>query len=305
MTPAAGRRTVRVQVLGRFSLRGAGGQGVPTARKPRQVLAVLVLNAGRPVPTGTLVSELWDDQPPRSASTTLQTYVFQLRKSLAMAYRVSPDEIARRVLTTQYGGYRLSAAGIRSDLDAFGALEQRARGAETAGDHDAAAAALRAPLAIGDGPLLSDVQHGRVLHAEAERFRARRLALVLRCISGDLRLGLHRDAVSELAALSVRHPCHEEVHALLMTALHGCGRRSDALEAFARLRTAMDSGLGVAPGPVVRRLYRAIQSGDEVAPDAASISQAGFETGPPDSAQADGSVAVPATLSSLRGGFPQ
>lgn len=296
---------VEVRMFGRFGVRGPGGEGVPTARKPRQVLALLVLEAGRAVPTGALVTELWDDAPPRSAATTLQTYVFHLRKALAAAYRMPAAEIARHVLTTEYGGYRLSAEGLRSDLDAFAGHERRARDAETAGDHDTASDALRAALALGDGPLLSDVEHGRVLRAEAERFGARRLALVLRCLGDDLWRGLHRDAVGELAALAVRHPCDEEVHALLMTALYRCGRRSDALSAFARLRAAMDTGLGVAPGPVVRRLYRMVQSGEELPLAAASISQARFETGRPDSAPADGSVAVPVSVSSLPGGFPK
>src|SRR5690606_38738320 len=68
-----------IDVLGALAVRENGVSITPTAPKPRQVLALLALNADRVVPVTDLIEELWGDSPPRSARTTLQTYVLQLR----------------------------------------------------------------------------------------------------------------------------------------------------------------------------------------------------------------------------------
>jgi DNA-binding response OmpR family regulator len=43
-------------------------------------LALFVLNAGDVVSSSRLADELWSGSPPKSASTTLQTFVYQLRR---------------------------------------------------------------------------------------------------------------------------------------------------------------------------------------------------------------------------------
>ncbi|MGW7594626.1 AfsR/SARP family transcriptional regulator, partial [Streptomyces rubiginosohelvolus] len=58
-----------IEVLGGFAARLGRTRIVPTAPKPRQVLALLALNAGRLVPAALLVEELWGAHPPRSART--------------------------------------------------------------------------------------------------------------------------------------------------------------------------------------------------------------------------------------------
>ncbi|MBO1332637.1 AfsR/SARP family transcriptional regulator [Streptomyces sp. VRA16 Mangrove soil] len=295
-----------VHVLGRFHVLGAHGDGVPAARKPRQVLALLVLGAGHPVSPAALLAELWDGHPPRSAAATLQTYVLQLRKALARACGRPPRQIARRVLVTEYGGYRFETGEGSCDLDGFTRLERLAHSAEQAADHALAVRTGRAALALCEGPLFGDVEQGRLLRAAAEQFDARRHIVQLRCLAGEMALGRHRDAVGELAALAVARPCDEELCVLLMTALHHCGRRYDALAAFARLRTAMATELGVAPGPVIRRLYRAVRAGDAIPvrpPANATVPRADFEPGPADFPTKAGATQCVVPLA--QGGHPQ
>ncbi|QIB41739.1 AfsR/SARP family transcriptional regulator [Streptomyces aureoverticillatus] len=74
-----------IDVLGALQVRVHGISITPTAPKPRQVLALLALHADQVVPVGSLIGELWADSPPRSARTTLQTYVLQLRERIARA----------------------------------------------------------------------------------------------------------------------------------------------------------------------------------------------------------------------------
>ncbi|MFE9837947.1 BTAD domain-containing putative transcriptional regulator [Streptomyces sp. NPDC005551] len=74
-----------IDVLGALDVRENGVSIAPTAPKPRQVLALLALHADRVVPVDSLIEELWSGRPPRSARTTLQTYVLQLRELIAVA----------------------------------------------------------------------------------------------------------------------------------------------------------------------------------------------------------------------------
>ena len=66
-------------------------------RKQRSVLALLLLEAPRPVPTDRLIDVLWGEQPPRTAATSLQNFVSQLRKTLGSD-----------VLVTKAPGYALA-----------------------------------------------------------------------------------------------------------------------------------------------------------------------------------------------------
>src|ERR1022692_5315482 len=76
---------MHIELLGPLSVRMNQVPVMPAAAKPRQVLAILTLNAGRVVTVSTLIEELWGDRPPPSAPTTLQTYIVDLRKRLATA----------------------------------------------------------------------------------------------------------------------------------------------------------------------------------------------------------------------------
>lgn len=79
-----------IEVLGALAVRERGISITPTAPKPRQVLALLALHADRVVPVSSLIDELWGAAPPRSARTTLQTYVLQLRELISAALQAGP-----------------------------------------------------------------------------------------------------------------------------------------------------------------------------------------------------------------------
>src|SRR3954468_3598442 len=51
--------------------------------KQRAVLAMLGLEAGRPVSADRLIEGLWGEEPPASAAKMLQHYVWRLRQLLA------------------------------------------------------------------------------------------------------------------------------------------------------------------------------------------------------------------------------
>ncbi|GAA3205034.1 hypothetical protein GCM10020256_00260 [Streptomyces thermocoprophilus] len=76
---------MKIRVLGPLTADVNGMSIVPTAGKPRQILALLALYPGRVMPVPTLMEEIWGTDLPQSALTTLQTYILQLRRRLGTA----------------------------------------------------------------------------------------------------------------------------------------------------------------------------------------------------------------------------
>lgn len=256
-----------IEVLGALSVRKNGLSIAPTAPKPRQVLALLALHSDQVVPLATLAEELWDDAPPRSARTTVQTYVMQLRELIgeALARRDGERRTAKDVLVTLPGGYRLETeGGDTADAEGtvdFREFERRATAghrAMDAGDHTGAARLLREALALWTGPALTGVHQGSRLRPEAERLEEARLAALDGRIEADLHLGRHRELLSELTVLVSRYPMHEALHGQFMLALHRSGRRSEALGAYQRLRATLVAQAGLEPSAALGRLQMAI-----------------------------------------------
>src|SRR2546430_13262738 len=69
-------------ILGPMEVTAESGDVTPTAPKVRQVLALLLLRCNGLVQNGEFIDELWGEAPPRSALSTLQTYVYKLRQIL-------------------------------------------------------------------------------------------------------------------------------------------------------------------------------------------------------------------------------
>jgi DNA-binding SARP family transcriptional activator len=68
-----------VRLLGPVRAMRLGREIALGGPKKRAVLALLLLEAGRVVPAGRLMEELWRGSPPRGAAVTLRSYVSRLR----------------------------------------------------------------------------------------------------------------------------------------------------------------------------------------------------------------------------------
>ncbi|MEU2420968.1 AfsR/SARP family transcriptional regulator [Streptomyces sp. NPDC007851] len=253
-----------IGLLGPLHVTENGVSIAPTAPKPRQVLALLALHADRVVPVGTLVEELWAGTPPRSARTTLQTYVLQLRELIASAPHRSAGpggsdpRSAKDVLATLPGGYLLATGGGHSDVREFERLRELGCRAMEEGNHAQASGILRQALDLWGGPPFADVSTGTHLALEARRLEESRLCALDRRIEADLRLGRHRELLAELTVLTSRYRSHENLHAQFMLALHRSGRRGEALDVYQRLRTLLVRELGLEPSARLRRLQQSI-----------------------------------------------
>ncbi|GAA0298598.1 hypothetical protein GCM10010302_41590 [Streptomyces polychromogenes] len=253
---------MRIQVLGPLSAEVDGGSIVPTASKPRQILALLALHPGRVLPVPVLMEEIWGQEPPNSALTTLQTYILQLRRRLGTAMGAGRPGAAKEVLTTRHGGYLLQVPSEAVDAHVYEGLVGRGQAAFDGGDDEGAAALLREALALWQGPALVDVRVGPVLEIEVMRLEESRLGTVERRIDADLRLGRHTELLAELTELAARHPRHEGLHSQLMVALYRSGRQAGALDVYRRMRGRLIGELGVEPSPQLQRLHQAMLNVD-------------------------------------------
>ncbi|MFE5814070.1 BTAD domain-containing putative transcriptional regulator [Streptomyces sp. NPDC056479] len=247
-------------------IRRNGEDVTPSAPKLRQVLALLVLNANSLVSVDQLCEELWEDRPPLSALTTLQTYIYQLRRRLLLATEQHGAPFGSRpphscpAILTRVGGYELRLDDKQSvDAYRFDQLtEQGMAQLRTGAGELEAARTLKKALSLWHGGALVDVSTGRRLSAWSTQLEERRKSVQEQRFSLELELGRHHAVLDELSEAFRAHPTHEAFAGQLMRALHRCGRRPDALNTFRTLRSHLVEELGLEPSAQLQRLHQEV-----------------------------------------------
>ncbi|MDQ1020082.1 AfsR/SARP family transcriptional regulator [Streptomyces afghaniensis] len=241
---------VRYRILGTTQALRTDGTVVPVGgARLRALLTVLALRAGRTVPVGLLVDEVWGQDPPADAPGALQALVGRLRRALG-ADAVASDE----------GGYRLTAATDDVDLHRFERLAGEGLRALSDGDPAKAVIILDDALALWRGPVLADLPDRA---AEAARRDIRRLDVLRARHSAALALGQAEQSLPELTALCDSHPLDEPLQTLRLRALRDAGRTAEALDAYEEVRRLLADRLGADPGPELRLLHaRLLTPGD-------------------------------------------
>jgi len=218
--------------------------------KQRLVLAHLLIRPNEVVSADTLIDEVWGDEPPDAARPSLHAYVSHLRQA------VGPERLAGRP-----PGYVLRVAPDELDAARFERLLAQGR-RRLAFDPAGAAAVLREALRLWRGAPLSDLAAELSLRPEVERLSDLRLGALEDCLEAELSLGRHAELVPEIERLVDDNPLRERFSAQLMLALYRSGRQADALDAYHRLRRALDEELGLEPSPAVEELQRLILTHD-------------------------------------------
>lgn len=240
-------RVAMFGVLGPLQVSVEGRAEAVTAPRQRVVLATLLLAEGKPVSARELADVIWGDLPPPSARVTVQNYVKRLRAV------VGSDRIE-----TTAEGYRVAVDRDDLDLLQFNDEVARARAASRVGDDVAAASCYRRAVAMWRGKPLPDLEGAGWLESEIATLVDARLQATEEWAEIEIRSGTSALVVTTLGELAAEWPLRESLRALLIRALHGCGRTADALAEYTRARNALVEELAIDPGEQLRAAHRSV-----------------------------------------------
>ena len=217
------------------SPRGARrGAALPlSGRNQRALLTLLLLRANEAVSTERLVDQLWGEHPPRTATTSLQNAVSQLRKLLGPA-----------LLHTRPTGYLLELDQSQLDLDRS---RTRPRGAR--GGAGAAGALLFAKRLRSGEARRSPTRSWRTSpRTEIHRLEDLRLGVLEERIAADLDPGIDAELIAgagaarRAASAARAAPRPADARAVPL------GRQADALAGVPRRPPHAVDELGIEPG---------------------------------------------------------
>jgi DNA-binding SARP family transcriptional activator len=231
------------RILGPLEVFDATGPLLLGGQKQRAVLTLLLLEPGRVVSTDRLVDALWGERPPRTAGTSLQNFISQLRRLLG------PE-----ILETKPPGYRLRVRPGEIDLDRFRTLLEQSR----AKGPPERARKLREALALWRGPPLADFAFEEFAQPHITHLEELRLATLEERAQADLDEGHHTELVGELEALVEHHPMRERLRGHYMVALYRSGRQAEALRTYQEGRRFLVDQLGIEPSRDLQQLHGAI-----------------------------------------------
>src|SRR5215469_7199321 len=241
---------VRIGLLGTLAVYDEAGRAVRIGgQRVRMLLILLALDAGRVVPTYSLIERLWEDEPPANAGNSLQSLVSRLRSALREA---GPGD---QVIESHPAGYRLALAPDEVDAVAFEALARQGSQALAAGDAATARGALREALDIWRGPALADASGARFASGPAARLEELRTRATMDLIEAGLALGDGDSLIGELRAMIAADPVAERPRGLLMRALYAAGRQAEALAVYTQTRELLASELGLDPSSQLEQIY--------------------------------------------------
>ncbi|MEV4055284.1 BTAD domain-containing putative transcriptional regulator [Amycolatopsis sp. NPDC049688] len=272
---------VELRVLGAVEVVAGGTRLDIGHARQRDVLAVLLLDAGRAVPADRLVDRVWGERPPRQPRNSLYAYVSRLRALLGALDGVTIER--------ERDGYVLVTDPLRVDVHRF---EHLVRQAKTTSDDHAALALYDEALSLWRGTPLSELESPWVDGVRSELERKHDTAVLDR---DDLRLrtGAHTAVLARPAPDVGERAAAQRIEALFLD-----GRPADALREYEAVRSRLADELGADPGPRLRGLHERILTGSGPEPRQLPAAPSAFSGRTGELAEldrmlaADGAVAV-------------
>jgi predicted ATPase/DNA-binding SARP family transcriptional activator len=243
---------VQVQILGPLRVaNGAQSIEVGGARL-RALLIRLAADAGNWVSVSALVEALWENEPPGDEVNALQSLVSRLRRALRTA----------ELIESGPAGYRLAIEAEAVDGIRFERLAGQGRRQLADGDPDAASDLLEQALELWRGEPLTEVAEAGYAVVWAQRLDKLRLTAIDDRAEAGLQRGRHPELVADLEAVAGEHPLRERTQELLIRALAGSGRQTEALTVYEKLSRRLADELGLDPPAHLQRLHTAVLRGD-------------------------------------------
>lgn len=232
--------------------------------KPRQVLEMLAVSLGTPVPKDQLADRLWNGRPPRTYIGTLESYVSLVRRRLGVARG------RNSAISTTSNGYVLDPALVDVDLDEFRRLVLPAARVTPA------TALSRTERAMGlvRGDLMASEPYADWAIHERTGFVSEYVVACNRAAGHALRLANTDAAIAMCRRAIACDRVSETSWQLLMRSLSAAGARSEALRAYLDLRRVTVEELGSEPGPLSTELYlQILEEGEDLGSGPASTGE--------------------------------
>lgn len=212
--------------------------------KQKAILAQLALRGGQIAQLDELVAGLWAEDPPATATNTIQVHVSALRRALGRA---------GSLVQNRPPGYRLEGADV--DVMRFERLVEEAR--------RGAAEKWRDALDQWTGEAaLADLTEVPFAPGVAARLDELRLTATEELIERELALDNHVKYVPVLTELTGKHPYREAFWRQLMLGLYRSDRQSEALATFRKAANVLADDIGIDPGPALAAMHTAILTQD-------------------------------------------
>ncbi|MEV6819737.1 BTAD domain-containing putative transcriptional regulator [Nocardiopsis dassonvillei] len=243
---------LRVGLLGQFGVEMDGAPLRLRGDKRRALLATLLLNTGRTVPTAHLIERVWGSPASPSARSALQVHVTRVRAVL-------DQHCGTPLITGGDGGYRVDLTEDQCDLLRFRSLVRLADGGADPSDR---ADLLISALGLWRGPVLADIVSPVLHERDVPPLNEELLRTAEEGFGAALARGDHERVADQIGPIATDHPEREPLIRVQMTALYRCGRPSEALRVYARTRDALAEHLGADPGRELQETFQGILRGD-------------------------------------------
>ena len=220
------RRGMEFRILGPLEVHGELGAVGVGRRKPRAVLAVLLLHRNEPVSAERLALALWGDDAPAGATRTVQVYVSRLRKALG-------DAEGDR---DHAGGLPVRVRPGELDAERFERCVEDGRRALGAGQPERRRGCCARRWGCGAGRRWRSWSSSRSRGPRSRGSRSSAWPRSKRASRPTRRRPARRAGRRAAGAGRPSTRLRERLAAQLMLALYRCGRQAEALEAYREAR---------------------------------------------------------------------
>lgn len=252
-TVAPGEDRIEIRLLGPLRVRRADGTAVDHAAwrtsKTVDLLRLLAVQVGQPVPVSRIIDCLWPDVPEHRGRASLRTAASTIRHVLGAG-----------CMERRLGGLVLREAWV--DTVAFTALARETRSYERENMPSRVVAAAREAEALYLEDFRADDDTGSWATHERAALQETYRRVLEDAADAALSLGWHRDAAAFATRAIARDACAERPVRTLMAACAALGQVEQALRAFQRCRRALAEELGVDPSPQTDQLHVRVLTGE-------------------------------------------
>lgn len=246
---------IAFRILGRTSLRTADGFAVDWGKpKDRAVLAVLLLNAGRPLSVRTLAEWVWRDDGPSNPYPTLQTYIARIRAALQRAGLPGTIVNSERA-------YQLDVDRSLIDFFAFRELTQNAMEAarQSPPGLEKACVLSEEAFRLWSGEPLADVESDRAHEHRRVMVRDYYLTAMNGLLYGLGKLGRHERMLAHLNEIQPEHDLDVMLARHRLVALYGLRKRVEAVRYYLDVRRRIQAEIGDGSEEELRVLHEELR----------------------------------------------